>query len=123
MAMRSLRQYENEHHLPHLRHRIEHVQILHPDDYARLAQLDVIASVQPIHATSDMLMADRFWGKRSAGAYAYGTLRDAGTALAFGSDAPVEQPNPSWGCTPPSPARRPNGQPRPTAGTRSSACP
>jgi predicted amidohydrolase YtcJ len=106
-----LRQYEDEHHLPHLRHRIEHVQILHPDDYRRLAQLNVIASVQPIHATSDMFMADRFWGKRSAGAYAYGTLRNTGTALAFGSDAPVEQPNPFLGLHAAVTRTRPNGQP------------
>jgi predicted amidohydrolase YtcJ len=109
-----LRHYENEHHLPHLRHRIEHVQILHPDDYARLAQLNVIASVQPIHATSDMLMADRFWGKRSAGAYAYGTLHKAGTALAFGSDAPVEQPNPFLGLHAAVTRTRPDGQPDPS---------
>ena len=86
-----------DHGLPRLRHRIEHVQCLHPQDYARLAELDVIASVQPIHATSDMLMADRFWGNRSSGAYAYRTLLNNGTRLAFGSDAPVEQPNPWFG--------------------------
>ena len=44
------------------RHRIEHVQCIHPDDLPRLAQLDVIASVQPIHATSDMRIVDRYWG-------------------------------------------------------------
>jgi predicted amidohydrolase YtcJ len=92
-----LRQYETQNHLPHLRHRIEHVQILHPEDLARLAALDVIASVQPIHATSDMYMADSFWGSRSAGAYAYRSLLDQGTHLAFGSDAPVENPNPFSG--------------------------
>ena len=45
-----------------LRHRIEHVQIIHPEDAPRLAQLEVIASMQPIHATSDMQMADDYWG-------------------------------------------------------------
>ena len=49
-----------------LRHRIEHVQLLHPDDFNRLAQLNIIASMQPIHATSDMLMADKYWGLREA---------------------------------------------------------
>ena len=44
------------------RHRIEHVQIIHPLDVGRLAELDVIASMQPIHATSDMATADRYWG-------------------------------------------------------------
>ncbi len=69
-AYEQLRNYENENHLPHLRHRIEHVQVIHPDDAPRLAKLNVIASMQPIHATSDMLMADAFWGERSRLAYA-----------------------------------------------------
>lgn len=92
-----LRRFEQQHHLPMLRHRIEHVQILHPDDEARLAELNVIASVQPIHATSDMFTADRYWGKRSTGAYAFRTLLDQGTHMCFGSDAPVESPNPFLG--------------------------
>ncbi len=110
-AYAQLRQFETEQHLPHLRHRIEHVQMLHPDDLQRLAQLGVIASVQPIHATSDMFMADRFWGKRSAGAYAFRTLLSANTALAFGSDAPVEQPNPFLGIHAAVTRQRPDGQP------------
>jgi predicted amidohydrolase YtcJ len=112
-AYAQLREYEDQHTLPHLRHRIEHVQILHPDDLRRLADLGIIASVQPIHATSDMLMADRYWGKRSAGAYAYGSLRDAGTALAFGSDAPVELPNPFLGIHAVVTRQRTNRQPGP----------
>jgi len=75
---------------PERRHRIEHVQLLHPRDYGRLAQLGVIASMQPLHATSDMRMTDRYWGKRSAGAYAPRTQLRAGAVLAFGSDCPVE---------------------------------
>jgi predicted amidohydrolase YtcJ len=80
-----------------LRHRIEHVQVIHTDDAARLAQLGVVASMQPIHATSDMLMADRFWGERAALSYAWKTQLTNGATLAFGSDAPVESPNPFWG--------------------------
>jgi predicted amidohydrolase YtcJ len=80
-----------------LRHRIEHVQLLHPDDFNRLAQLNIIASMQPIHATSDMLMADRYWGKRGAGAYAWRTQLNVGARLAFGSDSPVESFNPFRG--------------------------
>jgi predicted amidohydrolase YtcJ len=72
------------------RHRIEHVQLLHPRDYGRLAQLGLIASMQPLHATSDMHMADRYWGKRSAGAFALRTQLKAGAMFAFGSDCPVE---------------------------------
>lgn len=96
-AYGQLRAYEKQHGLAPLRHRIEHVQCLHPDDLGKLAELEIIASVQPIHATSDMLIADRYWGARSQGAYAYRTLLERGTCLAFGSDAPVESPNPWWG--------------------------
>ena len=81
----------------HLPHRIEHVQLIHPDDSSRLAQLDMVASMQPIHATSDMRMADQYWGKRADLAYAWKTQLDSGAVLAFGSDAPVESPNPWWG--------------------------
>ncbi|MBI5935157.1 MAG: amidohydrolase [Chloroflexi bacterium] len=96
-AYEQLRRYERANNLPALRHRIEHVQVLHPDDAARLAQLDVIASMQPIHATSDMHMADRYWGERSRLAYAWRTQLTHGARLAFGSDAPVESPNPFLG--------------------------
>jgi predicted amidohydrolase YtcJ len=74
----------------HLRHRIEHVQLLHPDDVPRLARLSVIASMQPLHATQDIHLADAHWGARCAGAYAWRSLLDTGAVLAFGSDAPVE---------------------------------
>lgn len=99
-AFEQLRKFESTHLLARsapLRHRIEHVQIIHPDDAARLAQLNIIASMQPFHATSDMLTADRYWGERSANAYAWRTQLDHGAVLAFGSDAPVESPNPFWG--------------------------
>lgn len=82
---------------PSLRHRIEHVQLLHPDDISRLGQFNIIASMQPIHATSDMEMADRYWGKRAQTAYAWRSLWDNHTRIIFGSDAPVESPNPFWG--------------------------
>jgi predicted amidohydrolase YtcJ len=92
-----LRTYEREQRLPALRHRIEHVQIIHPDDAFRLGKLGIIASMQPIHATSDMLAADRYWGERARLSYAWRTQLNAGAILAFGSDAPVESPNPFWG--------------------------
>jgi hypothetical protein len=96
-----------------LRHRIEHVQLLHPDDFNRLAQLSIIASMQPIHATSDMLMADRYWGKRSAGAYAWRTQLNAGAMLTFGSDSPVESFNPFLGIHAAVTRRRTDGSPHP----------
>jgi predicted amidohydrolase YtcJ len=110
-AYEQLRNYESENHLPHLRHRIEHVQVLHPDDAPRLAKLNVIASMQPIHATSDMLMADAFWGERSRLAYALKTQLDYGAHVAFGSDAPVESPNPFLGLHAAVTRRRVDGSP------------
>jgi predicted amidohydrolase YtcJ len=106
----------SESHLPgelDLRHRIEHVQLIHPDDVNRLAELGIVASMQPIHATSDMQMADRFWGERSALAYAWRTQLDHGAVLAFGSDAPVESPNPFWGLHAAITRRRADGSPGP----------
>ena len=94
-----------------LRHRLEHVQILHPDDIPSLASLDVIASMQPIHAPSDCEAADRYWGKRARYAYAWQSLLDQGTLLAFGSDAPVESPNPFWGLHAAVTRRRADGAP------------
>ena len=110
-AYEQLRNYETENQLPHLRHRIEHVQVLHPDDAPRLAKLNVIASMQPIHATSDMLMADQFWGERSRLAYALKTQLDFGAPLALGSDAPVEVPNPFLGIHAAVTRRRADGSP------------
>lgn len=77
----------------HLRHRIEHAQVLHPDDVARFSQLGVIPSMQPIHCTQDMIYADANWGARSRLAYAWSSLLSTGATLAFGSDAPVETPD------------------------------
>ena len=96
-AYEALREYEEAHRLSHRRHRIEHVQLLHPDDIDRLRALDLVASMQPIHALSDRTMADHFWGDRVSLAYAWKTQLDRGTSLAFGSDAPVESPDPFLG--------------------------
>jgi hypothetical protein len=112
-AFEQLRAYEKEKNLPRLRHRIEHVQVLHPDDSGRLGKLGVIASMQPIHATSDMLAAEKLWGARSAGAYAWRTQLDHGAVLAFGSDAPVESPNPFFGLHAAVTRRRADGSPSP----------
>jgi predicted amidohydrolase YtcJ len=108
-----LRAYEREHGLPALRHRIEHVQLLHPQYAGRLAELEVIASMQPIHATSDMPVADHCWGGRCRLAYAWRTQLHYGAALAFGSDAPVESPNPFWGLHAAVTRRRADGSPGP----------
>jgi predicted amidohydrolase YtcJ len=76
------------------RHRLEHVQVVDPDDLPRLARLGVTASMQPIHATADRDTADRYWGARARWGYAWRSLAATGAALAFGSDAPVESPDP-----------------------------
>ncbi len=96
-----------------LRHRIEHVQLVRPEDCPRMAALDLIASMQPIHATSDYRMADRHWGERSQYAYAWRLLLNHGIRLAFGSDAPVESPNPFWGLHAAVTRRRRDGSPGP----------
>lgn len=110
-AFAQTRAFETQNGLPHLRHRIEHVQVLHPDDAPRLGQLKVVASMQPIHATSDMPAADRYWGSRSALGYAWRTQLDHGATLAFGSDAPVESPNPFLGMHAAVTRRRADGSP------------
>ncbi len=108
-AEEKLRQEEGS---TRLRHRIEHVQLLHPDDYRRLGQLKIIASMQPIHATSDMLIADQYWGlRRSGGAYAWRTQLNEGAVLAFGSDSPVESFNPLLGIHAAVTRRRADGTP------------
>ncbi len=94
-----------------LRQRIEHVQVLHAEDVPRLAQLGVVASVQPIHATQDMDLVDRLWGARGRYAYAFRSLLDSGATLAFGSDAPVETPDPLAGLYAAVTRRRPDGRP------------
>jgi len=94
-----------------LRHRIEHVQILHADDLPRFRELDVIASMQPIHATQDMYLADRYWGERARLSYAWRSLVKAGARLAFGSDAPVESMNPLVGIHAAVTRQRADGEP------------
>jgi hypothetical protein len=69
--------------------------------------------MQPLHATSDMSMADRYWGERTSLAYALRTQLQAGAHLAFGSDAPVESPNPFRGLHAAVTRRRPDGSPGP----------
>ena len=77
------------------RWRIEHVQVVDPADIPRIAKAGIIASMQPTHQTSDRLMAEkRLDPPRLEGAYAWHTIAQSGARLAFGSDFPVESPNP-----------------------------
>jgi predicted amidohydrolase YtcJ len=74
----------------HIRYRLEHVQLITPEDLKRMRRLGVIASIQPFHAVADRDIAERYWGKRHRRAYAYRTMYEMGIPLALGSDAPVE---------------------------------
>lgn len=81
-----------------LRNRVEHAQIIALDDIPRFSELGVIASMQPVHATSDMNMAeDRVGPQRIKGGYAWRRLLDSGAVIASGSDFPVELPDPFHG--------------------------
>ena len=80
------------------RWRIEHAQVVDPADIAQFGKHGIIASFQPVHQTSDRLMAEARLGEaRLEGAYAWKTIADTGARLAFGSDAPVESPDPFGG--------------------------
>lgn len=81
-----------------LRHRIEHAQVLRLGDIPRFSSLNVIASMQATHATSDKNMAvTRLGEERILGAYAWRKLLDSNAIIAAGSDFPVESPNPFFG--------------------------
>ncbi|RCR71633.1 amidohydrolase [Larkinella punicea] len=80
------------------RWRIEHAQVVSPDDFWKFNRYSVIPSVQPTHATSDMYWAaDRLGPIRVKGAYAFNDLMKQNGMIAFGSDFPVEAPNPLYG--------------------------
>lgn len=81
-----------------LRPRVEHAQIVDPADIPVFSREGVVASMQPTHATSDMPWAEeRLGAERLAGAYAWRSLLDSRAALAFGSDYPIESPDPRGG--------------------------
>lgn len=91
---RALRRVPGHNH----RLRIEHVQVLHPDDFIRFHESGIIPSMQPIHCTSDMSwVVDRLGIERARYAYAWRSLIDQGTVIAGGSDFPVEPVNPLLG--------------------------
>lgn len=77
--------------------RIEHAQLVRPQDLGRFAEQRVTASLQPIHLVSDRPVAEAVWGDRLANAYPWRSLAGAGARLAFGSDAPIEPANPWLG--------------------------
>jgi hypothetical protein len=78
---------------PALPPRIEHAQLVDPADVPRFGRLGVAASMQPTHCTSDFELVGRFWSARADSSYPWRTLLGHGALLAFGSDAPVEEPS------------------------------
>jgi predicted amidohydrolase YtcJ len=94
------------------RWRIEHFQIVDPADIPRLKPAGIVASMQPTHQTSDRLMAEKRLGpNRLKGAYAWQTVEKLGIPLAFGTDFPVESPNPFPGLSAAISRQDINGQP------------
>jgi predicted amidohydrolase YtcJ len=89
--------------------RIEHVQLLDPADLPRFARLGVAASMQPSHCVSDIELAERGWGSRREWTYPWRSLLESGARLAFGSDAPVEPPDPVLGLAAALTRSRPGG--------------
>ncbi|HUG40135.1 MAG TPA: amidohydrolase [Longimicrobiales bacterium] len=78
-------------------HRIEHVQLVAPDRLGAAGAAGIVCSVQPSHLMTDWRAADRHWGARARTAYAFRSLAAGGATLAFGSDMPVEPPDPRSG--------------------------
>lgn len=98
-----------------LRPRIEHAQVLAADDLPRLGQRGLVASMQPIHCSSDMPWApDRLGQGRLVGAYAWRSILGGGAVVAFGSDCPVEAPDPLEGLFVATTRRRPGSDDRTT---------
>jgi predicted amidohydrolase YtcJ len=75
---------------PGPRHRVEHAQMIHDEDLPRFARAGIVASMQPVHMALDAPLVHRHWGARSREAFPTRRLLDAGAAVAFGSDAPIE---------------------------------
>ena len=95
------------------RWRIEHAQIVDPADIPRFGKNGIIASMQPVHQTSDRLMAEKRLGPdRLKGAYAWKSIQATGAKLAFGSDAPVELADPFAGMAAAISRQGPDGQPQ-----------
>ncbi|HEX6968654.1 MAG TPA: amidohydrolase [Micromonosporaceae bacterium] len=94
-----------------LRHRIEHAQHLQPADVGEFARIGVIASMQPTHCTSDLPLVCALLADRRLASYAWRSLIDTGATVAFGSDAPVEDPNPFHGLHAAITRQRPDGDP------------
>jgi predicted amidohydrolase YtcJ len=110
-AMRS-DQMENAAAFPNVPHRIEHVQMIRPEDLKRLSQLDVTACVQPHNMLLDINMVDESIGPKGRWTYAFRNLLDAGIRVMFSSDSPVGDPSPLKGIHAAVTRRREDGTPQ-----------
>jgi predicted amidohydrolase YtcJ len=88
-----LRHWEQANQITGMRHRIEHLQTCQPADLTRMAGLNVVASVQPIHLPSDITAADNSLGDRAQFTYSFRSMENLSIPMVFGSDAPVEHPD------------------------------
>lgn len=98
MALDSIERATAAYHWPDHRHRIEHEQVVAPEDMPRFAALGVIASLQPCHAVTDLLWVESRVGReRMPGAYAWQSFVQLGTHICLGTDWPVETLDPRVG--------------------------
>ncbi|MBA3435551.1 MAG: amidohydrolase, partial [Chloroflexi bacterium] len=77
-----------------IHHRVEHAQLVHPADVARFGAAGIAASVQPVHLVGDAPVARTAWGDRIRWSFPIHSLAAGGALIAFGTDAPVESPDP-----------------------------
>jgi len=97
-VLKAIEKAEKKYGQKNLRYRIEHAQIIKPEDIKKFKELGVIASMQPTHCTTDMRFCEQRIGReRSKYAYAWKSLLESGAKLAFGSDWPVEPLDPRRG--------------------------
>lgn len=97
LALKAIGKYSHTARTHKLRPRIEHAQLLRKSDIRLFKNHGIIASVQPIHATSDRDIGEHYWGARAAYAYPFRAIKLSGATLAFGSDAPIETASPIAG--------------------------
>lgn len=107
-TVQAIKKYAKVFHRNGLFPRIEHAQILRKSEIPLFGKFGITASVQPIHATSDRDVADKYWGKRARYAYPFRSLLHSGAELVFGSDAPIETANPPAGIHAAVTRKRPN---------------
>jgi hypothetical protein len=96
---------------PSVPNRIEHFQIVQPEDLAQFGRLKIVVSAQPLHITDDIDIHERLIGDRCKWAYPLRSIMEAGVRVIFGSDCPVSDPNPLWGIHAAVTRRRRDGTP------------